>query len=211
MARDYAPKTLSGIATAVAKDVSKKVGNRIAKDMTHQYVSVINAFYDDYHPTVYRRTYRSYYFADAGGVKAYTKFVKMDSDGKGFTVGLKLSPDNVLHPYTSLVNGKGTRSLTNLVFYNTWVLGQHGGRLPLSILPDDDKEKISAGNMRNWKPLKTTGWTWIPPVMAKSPMEMMVEWFDSYATEENLNKIMGDVTWRSIERYLRRWQTRYGT
>lgn len=210
MARDYAPKTLDGIASAVARDVYKKVGNKIAKDMTHQFVSVIKAFYNDYSPSVYKRKYRSYYFADKDGVKAYSKFVKMDSDGKGFSVGIKLSPDNITAPYTSIVNGKGTRELTNMVFYNTWVLGQHGGKLPYNIIPEDRRINPESMDGSRWKPLKSTGWTWIPPVMNPSPMELMDQWFSDYATEENMNAITRDIVTASINRYLIRYDKRYG-
>lgn len=207
MARDYAPKTLNGIATQVAKDVYKKVGNRIAKDMTHQYVSAIRNFYNDYQPRVYKRSYRSYYFADPDGVKAYTKFVKMDSDGKGFTVAMNISPSNIRVPYTSIVNGRGTASLTGLVFTNTWVYGRHGGKLPYNIIPEE--KRVSKPGY-GWIPLKQTGWTWIPPVTSPSPMEMMDMWFKGYATNDNLNKLTSNIVSDSISRYLRRWNTRYG-
>lgn len=208
MARDYAPKTLEGIASQVARDVYKKVGNTIAKEMTHQYVSAIRSFYNGYKPHYYVRKYRSYYFADPDGVKSYTKFVKLDSNGKGFTIALKVSPDNIKAPYTSIVNGKGTSSLTNLVFMNTWVKGQHGGRLPWSIIPKHKQAKRPIKN--DWTRVSGEEYYWNPPVTKPSPMEMMDKWFSSYATNENLDRLTSGIVSESINRYLRRWQIRYG-
>lgn len=213
MARDYAPKTLNGLASQVAKDVFKKVGNTIAKDMAHEYIHVIKEFYNDYTPHAYNRTYRSYYFAGTdyvgkGGVKSYTKFVKMDKDGKGFTVRMVISPGNLTTPYTSIVNGKGTSRLTGTVFANTWILGQHGGKLPYNAIPED--LRISNPIDNRWRFLKKTGLTWIPPVMERSPMELMNEWFDTYATNKNLNSLTREVVTNSINRYILRMKKRYG-
>lgn len=207
MARDYAPKTLNGIVTAVAKDLYKKMGNTIAKDMTSQYASSIRAFYEDYTPHKYRRKYRGYYYADENGVKAYTKFVKMDSDGKGFTVCLKVDPMNIRTPYTSIVNGKGSMEINEMVFFNTWVLGQHGGRLPWSAIPRD--KRAAHPNANNWKAINGDFY-WEPPVMEMSPMDMMIEWFVNYTNPDNLQKMSANIVWSSIERYLRRWKVRYG-
>ena len=211
MARDYAPKTFNGLASQVARDVYKKVGNKIARDMAHQYVSAIKSFYDDYTPRVYRRTYRSYYFADPDGVKAYTKFVKMDGDGKGFTVGMQISPANLRVPYTSIKSGRGTASLTGMVFVNTWVLGQHGGKLPWDILSEDTR--ITHPGDR-WKSSKSKGWVWQPPTMADngklSPMQQMDAWFNGYATNDNLDKLTRDIVTASINRYIARANNRYG-
>lgn len=213
MARDYAPKTWDGLFSQVVRDVYKKVGNNIAKDMAKAYRSAIRSFYADYTPHVYKRTYRSYYFAGTdyagiGGTRAYSKFVKMDSDGNGFTVRMVVSPLNLTTPYTSIVNGKGTASLTALVFANTWILGQHGGKLPYDIIP----EELRVGNpiSENWKPLKKTGWTWIPPVMDKSPMEQMNEWFSNYATSDNFDRLTRNIVTASINRYITRAKNRYG-
>lgn len=210
MARDYAPKTWDGLVSQVARDVYKKLGNKIAKDMTHQFVSVIKAFYDDYHPRVYKRYYRSYYYANPDGVKAYTKFVKMDEDGHGFTVRLSINPLNIRSPYSSLVNGAATPKIQGIVFANTWILGQHGGKLPLSILSESDKSKIESSPHVRWKPLKDKGWTWIPPVMERSPMELMNAWWNDYATNDNLDKLTRDVVTASINRYIARANKRYG-
>lgn len=217
MARDYAPKTWEGLASQVARDVYKKVGNKIAKDMTHQYVKAIQMFYDDYHPSVYKRKRRSFYFIDPEGVKTYSKFVKMDADDKGFTVGIKLDPSNIRVPYSSIVSGRGTHrheghqfSVTEMVFYNTWVLGQHGGKLPYDIIPEDLRIPPEAVHAPNWKPLRTTGWTWIPPRMDVSPMELMDNWFAEYATNENLNKLTQNIVTASINRYITRANQRYG-
>lgn len=206
MARDYAPKTLDGIAKQVARDVYKKVGNTMAKDMAHQFVSVIRAFYNDYTPHVYRRKRRSYYYASADGVKAYTKFVKMDADGKGFTVKLEINPLNINSPYTSIVNGKATPKIQGMVFTNTWILGQHGGRLPWSAIPEDKRVGFPGSRWQS----RHGEYYWQPPVMDKSPMELMDEWFAGYATNENLNKLTDSIVTNSIERYLRRWEERYG-
>ena len=210
MARDYAPKTWDGVVSQVARDVYKKVGNKIAKDMAHQFRSVIKAFYDDYHPRVYHRFRRAYYYANENGVKAYSKFVEMDKDGKGFSVRLAVSPFNIRSPYSSLVSGAADSFLQSLVFYNTWVLGQHGGKLPLRILSEEDQEKIQENPSIYWKPLKTTGWTWIPPVMERSPMELMDMWWKTYATNDNLDKLTRDVVTNSINRYIARANKRYG-
>ena len=207
MARDYAPKTLEGIASAVARDVYKKVGNKIAKEMTHAYIYAIREFYNDYHPKAYKRKYRSYYFADADGVRAYSKFVKLDADGKGFTVGLRISPDNIKAPYRSLRAKKGSFELTQKVFTNTWVLGQHGGRLPWNIIPDD--EKPSHPDPTRWI-ARPGGFYWEPPVTTPSPMEIMDTWYRDYATEKNLNEITKGVVTSSINRYLLRYKSRYG-
>lgn len=210
--RDYKPRTWNGIASQVVRDVYKKIGNRIAKDITNQYISVIKSFYADYYPRVYRRKYRSYYFLDTGGAKPCKKFIKMDKDGKGFTVGIELNPNNITHPYTSIVNGKGTKSLTNLVFLNTWVLGQHGGQLPYSILPSSHQEIIDGAykdhNAPRWRPLKT-GFTWIPPVMDTPPMEQMDKWFATYATDANLDSITREIVTASINKYISEANKRY--
>lgn len=211
LARDYAPKTWDGLASQVAKDVYKKVGNTIAKHMTHQFVSVINAFYDDYHPHVYKRKYRAYYYASEDGVRAYTKFVKMDSDNKGFSVCLRIDPMNIRTPYTSIVNGKGSAEINEMVFFNTWVLGQHGGRLPWSAIPEN--KRVGHPNPNDWESLINNGksdYYWQPPVMSKSPMQLMDEWFESYATSENLDKLTRNIVTESINRYIRRANSRYG-
>ena len=207
MARDYAPKTWDGLASAVAKDVFKKVGNKMAKDITHQYVSVIRAFYDDYHPHVYKRKYRSYYYADADGVKAYTKFVKMDPNGKGFSVGITIDPMNIRTPYVSIVNGKGSMEINEMVFYNTWVKGQHGGRLPWSAIPEDFR--VAHPNANSWKAYHGD-YYWEPPIMAKSPQQLMDEWWEDYATTTNLDKLTEGIVTDSINRYIARANTRYG-
>lgn len=209
MARDYAPKTWDGLAAAVAKDVYKKVGNKIAKDMAHEYVKVIKAFYNDYRPHVYMRKRRAFYYADEGGVKAYTKFVKLDADGQGFSVSIKIDPMNIRTPYVSIVNGKGSMELNEMVFYNTWVIGQHGGKLPYDIIPENLRH-TNVLSKNGWTKLKSTGWTWIPPVMAKSPMQLMDEWFEDYATDANLNKLTQDIVTTSINRYISRANSRYG-
>lgn len=214
MARDYTPKTWDGLASAVARDVYKKIGNKMAKDMSQQYQKAIHAFYADYKPKAYRRKFRSYFFAGdswagKGGAKDYRKFLKMDSDGKGFTVRMLVSPGNLTTPYSSIVNGTSTASLTGLVFANTWIYGQHGGKLPYDIIPED--LRYTNGMTQNgWKPLKDTGWTWIPPRMKEPPVEMMDKWFASYATDANLNKLTQDIVTASINRYIARATARYG-
>ncbi len=212
MARDYAPKTWEGLASQVARDVYKKVGNTIAKNMTHQFVSVIRAFYTDYYPHAYKRKYRAYRYADADGVRAYTKFVKMDSDGKGFSVSLKIDPMNIRTPYTSIVNGKGTAEINEMVFYNTWVLGQHGGYLPWSAIPAN--KKVNQPDPNSWKAMinekGNSDYYWQPPRMDKSPMQLMDEWFGEYATNEQLDRLTRDIVTESINRYIRRAKDRYG-
>lgn len=207
--RDYTAKTLNGIATQVAKDVYKKVGNRIAKDMNNAFKSAIRNFYADYQPKIYRRKYRSYFFADKSGTRGYTKYVKLDSDGKGFTVCLKVDPSNIMVPYTSLVSGKPMNGLNEIVFYNTWVLGQHGGKLPYDIIPELDRIPPEALSGR-WTCLKTTGWTWNPPVTDPSPMKMMDEWFESYATNKKLDELTEEIVTSSINRYLAKYNNKYG-
>ena len=207
MARDYAPKTWNGLATQIIKDTYKKVGNKIAKDMTHQFVSVIKEFYGDYHPHKYKRKYRAYYYASPNGVKAYSKFVKLDSDGKGFTVELKVSPFNLTTPYTSIVNGKASYEIQEMVFYNTWVIGQHGGRLPWSAIPIE--KRVAHPNPDDWKAINGD-YYWEPPRMKWSPMHLMDEWYINYATNENLDKLCRNVVTASINRYITRAQNRYG-
>ena len=214
MARDYIPKTWDGLASAVARDVYKKLGNKIAKEMAHQYSTAISSFYDDYHPRVYRRTYRSRYFAGEdyvgiGGVKNYTRFVKMDPDGKGFSVRMVVSPGNLTTPYTSIKNGKGTASLTGMVFINTWVFGQHGGMLPYEIIPEDLRVKNIDPTM--WKPFKSTGWTWIPPIMEESPMQQMDRWFARYATNSNLDNLTRNIVTTSINTYITKAKNKHGS
>ena len=213
MARDYIPKTWDGLSSRVAKDVCNKIGITIAKDMIHAYRSAIKSFYDDYYPHVYRRTRRSYYFAGddyigIGGTKSPKRFIKMDADGKGFTVKMVISPGNLTTPYTSLVNGAGTARLTGTVFTYTWVLGQHGGKLPYNAIPEHLRVTNLTPGM--WKPLKSTGWTWIPPRMDISPMEQMDSWFNKYATSSNFNRLTRDIVTASINRYITRAQNRYG-
>lgn len=214
MARDYAPKTWEGLASAVARDVYKKVGNTIARDMAKQYQSVISSFYNDYQPKVYRRKYRSYFFAGdewagMGGVKNYRRLLKMDADGKGFSVCMRVSPGNLTSPYTSIVNGKGTASLTGMVFANTWLYGQHGGKLPYNAIPEDWRF-TTASSANGWRSLKSTGWTWIPPRMDVPPVQQMDEWFASYATSENFDRLTRDIVTASINRYIQRAEKRYG-
>lgn len=218
MARDYAPKTWEGLSSQVAKDVFKKVGNRIAKDMAHEYVSVIKDFYGGYTPHSYRRTYRSYYFAGEdysgeGGVKSYTRFVKMDADGKGFTVRMVISPGNLKTPYTSIKNGKGGTRLTGTVFTYTWILGQHGGKLPYSAIPEN-LIRTSASYENGWRWLRSTGLTWVPSeagaISSPSPMEKMDAWFNNYATNDNLDRLTKEIVTASINRYITRAQNRYG-
>ena len=62
----------------------------------------------------------------------------------------------------------------------------------------------------NWTPLRSTGWTWIPPTMSPSPMELMDSWYAEYATKENLDSITNEIVTASISRYLERYKKRYG-
>jgi hypothetical protein len=133
----------------------------------------------------------------------------MDADEKGFTVALKLDPNNIKFPYSSIKSGKRSPAITNIVMYNTWVLGQHGGKLPYDIIPEANRIPPSAIG-ENWRCLVTTGWTWQPPRMEVSPMQMMDAWFKSYATEENLNRLTQNIVTASINRYLMRYDKRYG-
>ena len=204
--RDYAPKTLRGISKQVAKDVYKKVGNKIAKDMTNEYKMAIRSFYNDYHPTKYKRLYRSYFFPNIDGTRNYTKFVKMDSNNQGFSISLKLDPKNIKVPYSSISTGKSSRYLTSLVFINTWVKGQHGGRLPWDILPEDNRP-FDLSN--RWESFNNTMY-WQPPTMSNPPMSQMDTWFSNYATNDNLNKMTQTIITNSINRYIRRAQSRYG-
>ena len=204
------PKGLEGLSRHIAKDVYKKIGNRIAKDMSHEFHSAIKSFYADYYPHYYVRRYRSYYFADPNGVKKYTKFLKLDKDGQGFTVSMKITPNNIIIPYTSIVSGKGGGNLTNMVFYNTWVLGQHGGRLPYNILPEDDRPNIIFNGQSNWVFYNGSGWIWEPPVMDNPPKSQMDAWFKSYATNENMDRLTKNIITQSINRYLKRYNSVYG-
>jgi hypothetical protein len=134
----------------------------------------------------------------------------MDPDGKGFTVRMVVSPGNLTVPYISIKSGTATASLTGLVFANTWIYGQHGGKLPYDAIPED--LRYTSGSYENgWRFLKTTGLTWIPPEpMNPSPMEMMNSWFASYATSDNFDRLTRDIVTASINRYITRAKNRYG-
>ena len=218
MARDYTPKTWDGLASAIARDTYKKIGNKMARDISKQYQRIIHDFYADYTPKAYKRRYRSYFFAGdswagKGGAKDYRRFLKMDSDKKGFTIHMIISPGNLTVPYTSIKNNKGTASLTGLVFTNTWVYGQHGGNLPYDVI--QEHLRFTDGSYENgWRSLKTNGWTWMPKyadaITSPSPMQQMDAWFLNYATNENLDRLTRDIVTQSINKYIAKTQNKYG-
>lgn len=199
--RNYISKTWNGIANNVTKDVYSKIGKKIAKDMTNKYKTIIGEFYADYKPHYYRRKYRSYFFISPTGTKSFTQFLKMDPDGKGFTIRLELDYKNIKSPYTSIVNGAGTQNLTGYVFINTWVFGKHGGQLPYNIIPEHLRHTQGLSE-NNWSPLKDMGWTWEPPRLEPSPMERMNAWFATYATNANFNKLTQNIVTESINKHI---------
>lgn len=196
------PKDFSLLPNYISQDIYKKIGNAIAKEMMDTYRNAIKDFYADYKPRVYRRRHRSYFFVDPSGTKAYTKLIHQKSNGKGFSVEMNITPDNIRVPYQSLTGGFSSgNALNQLVFTNTFVYGQHGGRLPYDIIPEDLRY-TSALSKNGWTKLKSTGWTWIPPKMDTPPKELIDKWFDDYIGTNKIDKTVDVIVNNSIEQFM---------
>lgn len=200
------PKNFDLLPKYISQDIYKKIGNSIAKEMMNTYRSSIKSFYDDYTPKVYYRRYRSYYFVDANGTRAYSKLVHPDIDGKGFSVMMNITSDNIRVPYKSLTGGFSSgQALNELVFNNTFVLGQHGGRLPWNILPEDDRPLFPSKRWRAYK----TGWMWIPPTMDTPPKTQIDKWFDDYTNSGKIDKLVDNIVSSSISSFLKNYAKQY--
>lgn len=103
---------LNKIADGLVKDVQKKVKNatsEIAYELTHEAKSAIIAFYKDYDPLYYRRSYSMRY--------TYKRFYR-NPHGKIYHGGVELvdAGDRKQH---------GTRD-SEYIFNEVWMLGRHG-------------------------------------------------------------------------------------
>ena len=200
------PKDINLLPKYISNDIYQKVGSAIAKDMMISYRSAIKSFYDDYKPWSYHRLYRSYYFVNPDGTRAYTKLIHPDDDGKGFSVSMNITPDNIRVPYRSITGGFSSgKKLNEIVFTNTFVYGQHGGRLPWDILPEDDRPKIGTDR---WKS-RNGRFIWEPPRMEISPKEQLDMWFDNYTMSNKINKKIDKITIESIERFLKNYKKQH--
>lgn len=199
------PKDFSLLPKYISQDMYNKVGNAIAKDMVTQFNSAIRSFYNDYDPVVYKRKYRSYFFAHKSGTRGYVKFKEKIKNGSGFVVRMNITPDNIRVPYTNITGGYSPKYLNNMVFYNTFVLGQHGGRLRYDILSEDYRSIISKFGSERWKPYSDIGWAWEPPRMDVPPLVQMDRWYKDYTAGGGIQKTVDAIAVRSIEKILKSW------
>jgi hypothetical protein len=193
------PKDFNLLPNYISQDIYKKIGNAIAKEMMDTYRSAIKNFYADYKPRVYRRRHRSYYFVDPSGTRAFTKLIHQKTNGKGFSVEMNITPDNIRVPYTSITGGFSSGSALNqMVFTNTFVYGQHGGRLPWDILPEDERPRYPSDR---WKAYKT-GWVWEPPRMDTPPKKQIDWWFKGYIKSNKIDRTIDGIVENSIEQFM---------
>lgn len=200
------PSNFNLLPKYISKDIYNKIGNNIAKEMMLTYRRAIESFYQDYTPRAYYRRYRSYYFVDANGTRSYTKLVRPDADGKGFSVMMNISPSNIRVPYRSITGGFSSGSaLNDLVFNNTFVKGQHGGRLPWDILPEDERPLFPSNR---WKPYKR-GWMWEPPTMSDPPKAQIDRWFDDFTRSNKIDKLVDEITISSINQFVKSYMKQH--
>lgn len=200
------PKDFSLLPNYISQDICKKIGNSIAKEMMETYRDSIRSFYADYTPKAYRRRYRSYYFVDPSGTRAYTKLVHPNTNGKGFSVEMNISPSNIRVPYRSITGGYSSgSSLNEMVFMNTFVYGQHGGRLPWDILPPDERPIYPSNR---WRPLKN-GWMWEPPRMDTPPKKQIDWWFKGYVKSNKIDKLIDETVDKSIQQFMNSYIKQY--
>lgn len=193
------PKDFSLLPNYISQDIYKKVGNSIAKEMMDTYRRSIQSFYADYRPRVYRRRYRSYFFVDPSGTKAYTNLIHNKTNGKGFSVEMNITPDNIRVPYQSITGGFSSGSALNqMVFMNTFVYGQHGGYLPWNILPPDERPLYPSDR---WIQRKKQ-WMWEPPRMDTPPKKQIDWWFKGYVKSNKIDKTIDNIVDQSIQRFM---------
>lgn len=201
------PKNFNLMPKYIADDIYKKIGNKIAKDMSHAFTHSIVSFYKDYTPRVYKRKNRSYFFIDRDNPWKYTQYVVPDSNGKGFSVRVVVSAKNIKIPYRTTKRNTLGGSLNNIVFYNTFVLGQHGGKLPYKVLPKNQRPVILSNRWhRENGELK-----WFPPVMDEPPKAQMDDWFNDYVSGKRvLDNEINKIVVNSINQYLRNYNKQHG-
>lgn len=138
-------KTMLDWAETVEQLMIEYIGEEIALRMKKAYIRVINAFYDDYEPKRYKRTWSTYQASNANKANSLADFLKngdvkfsSNANGRRVRAGIKVNADNIKGtPYYRLF-GEDNRFLgdpvfsrhtpvdTKVVFYNTFVKGKHG-------------------------------------------------------------------------------------
>lgn len=140
---------------------------QIFQDIQDHYNESIEAFYDDYNPTVYDRT-GNLYLASSGsnGIKGNVMKIK-----NGFAVGIAVDgsyiEEKTSSPYFHLYKGHGEAD-TKLIFKNAFVTGSHGNKLP--------------------------HFGYYPKIMKPSPKKLMDEWFFNYCNKEFKNIVDSAVS-----------------
>lgn len=161
----------------VTADIAKEVKEEIATRIEIQYESVIQAFYDDYEPHSYERTFNTFY-ASSGYRNLYSEKnihqVANDGDSQIFEIGIHVSSDNI--------DGNPYRQNKDLIFERTFEQGIHG---------ITEGDNISSDiNVKVF-----------PNPMKPSPKTLMDEWFDEFRKDKKtMDNIFLDATKKAIAR-----------
>lgn len=116
--------TTNDFSEKIIKDIKKKYNKAlqdfaedVALNIEKAYESAIDAFYADYNPLWYDRTYSSYMGSSAGTFGIFDPMNFQQGDNS-YTVGTTISPE--------FIHGKPYRADTDWVFERTFVKGIHG-------------------------------------------------------------------------------------
>ena len=133
-------------------DALKETAEWAAGELQYAYEDAITAFYNDYSPHSYRRTFATYQ-ASSGHRKSPSQLVI--KNGKfNFEAGIKVDPGNIHGtPYYHYVDGHKTPQDTAFIFDNTFDKGLHGynGSTFKQFYNKYFSDEIVAGKRAKWK------------------------------------------------------------
>lgn len=153
----------------IARNAAKETAMEIAREIDKEYKSAIKAFYKDYSPTSYDRTFSLFTASPLYGNRRINRVVRQVDGGRAYLVNYEISGENIHgKPYVDyIISGNGYKSVTasnSKVLYTTFNVGMHGGMLP-------------------WN-------TYMPKKMTPTPKERMDTLFRKITSRGKVNKML---------------------
>ena len=187
MENNQIPKELMDKINTCIRHTRNEIAKQVVADLKKEYSTVIWKFYHHYKPHMYERTYKTLFATNLRQARGdYRKITKWNGDEfiVKFSVGAEFMEGE---PYRD--------DPDDYVFQRTFEEGIHGW-IPLNF------QKLLSGEQN----VQEMGWRALVKQPRKPlsppPKARMDEWFNSYKTQGNLDKICKPILKKNLDRYL---------